>query len=126
MIVSPVSKLIAALVCYLIGAWVAQVALEGGWSGLTLVGAALLLYGVWYSTVRGRRDWGDIAIAAVIALLIGDGLSLLWYAPELTHLSRDGISRVIGTGHLIGLVILAAAWIPLRRHGLLPGESESR
>jgi hypothetical protein len=115
------SKLTGALLVYLLGLWAMDRAIGGMWSGLTVVGVAMVLYGVWYSSVRGRRDIGDIAFALAVALVIGQGTLLLLAQAKLIEETGP---HLIGWGHLAGVMLLLIAWIPLKSQGLLPGGPE--
>jgi len=112
------SKLVGAVLIYGLGIWAMDRALGGAWNGLTVVGIGLLLYGVWYSTARGRADRGDIAIALAVSLVLGQGTLLLLHQGRLLAMSGPAL---IGWGHLLGLGILGLAWLPLMYQGLLPG-----
>lgn len=115
------SKLVSALLVYLLGLWAMDRAVGGAWSGLTVVGVAMLLYGIWYSTVRGQRNIGDVAFALAVCLVIGQGAFLLFAQAKLIEGSGPAL---VGWGHLGGLLLLAIAWWPLQMQGLLPGGPE--
>lgn len=119
--VPPLSKTVTAIAIYLLGAAMAGAVLRTEWTGVAVLGLDLVLYGVYLSTVKGRRDWGDALVWLAVALVLGVGCALMARKPEPTGLDPTGAAALIRGGHLWGIGIFVLGWWPLRSQGAVPG-----
>ncbi|HYE79375.1 MAG TPA: hypothetical protein VEI97_15425 [bacterium] len=115
------SKAIVALALYLLGTSLAGAVLRTEWTAVAIVGLDLVLYGVYLSTIKGQRDWGDAAVWVGAALVLGIGLAIAANEPDPRTLDQPTATRLVQAGHLWGIGLVILGWWPLRSQGALPG-----